>query len=409
LSSSAAPPKARTPAPRGSLPELLLAEGKVSKEQVEKAMAEQRKTGAFLGDILVEAGVIDEKSFISFLAKYCKIPHLSLLDYLVEKEIAALVPREVCLQHRLLPIDKLGRNLTVAMVNPLDAQALDKVRQCCPDLRIKPILCAHKHFAIVTKRLFDEGVKDDPHVLSASSLGLNAAEGKTEAEPATPAPVAAPAAGTPDPSESSDDIPEAEEVIGAPEPGEALLDRVFHRTPAAEVTPPAQQEAHGTPPMVRDMTSAMVDSMRDTYGLLARRVELFRDLEAEEVARIFARGITKEYGAGEVIFLKGDPGDALYVILGGEVEIVDDARALAVLSQGDMFGEMALISREPRSAGARALSSTSLLALNKGIIRNVIPRDVSVQILVNIVVTLSRRLRYANEAWTAQNPRRDDD
>ena len=62
-----------------------------------------------------------------------------------------------------------------------------------------------------------------------------------------------------------------------------------------------------------------------------------------------------------------------------------------------MFGEMALISNEPRSARACAAEDTSLLRLTSEIIHNVMPPEVSRQLLVNIVVTLSARLRRANE------------
>ncbi|MCF6285455.1 MAG: hypothetical protein L3K26_09725, partial [Candidatus Hydrogenedentes bacterium] len=144
-------PPQQAPSAR-SLPAMLLQQGKASREQLEKALAIQKETGEFLGEILVEEGILDEGSLLTFLSKYCKIPHLSLLDYLIDADVAALVPKEVCLQHRLIPIDKLGRNLTIAMVNPLNTQALQIVQQHCPSLRIKPILCAHKHFETVAAK-----------------------------------------------------------------------------------------------------------------------------------------------------------------------------------------------------------------------------------------------------------------
>ena len=79
------------------------------------------------------------------------------------------------------------------------------------------------------------------------------------------------------------------------------------------------------------MTTVMMDSMRDTYAMLARRMELFRGLDPEDVAKIFARGITVEYEAEQVIFEKGQAGKDLYVILGGEVQIYDEGREIARL------------------------------------------------------------------------------
>lgn len=399
-----------------SLPALLLQQGKASREQLERALAIQKETGAFLGEILVEEGILDEKSLLSFLAKFCKIPHLSLLDYLIDAEVAALVPKEVCLQYRLIPIDKLGRNLTIAMVNPLNTKALEVVQEHCPELRIKPILCAHKHFESVVEKVFGTETRTGGAVdLSASAFGirLSPAEKAAIAERKAPPPAETPAAAPdmqhlPDaaPVESETDFAErkmrgstthrvrfaGESLAEGETPDtESVFEGVFHGAPVA---PPAGGDEPDQ--IMQDVTSVMIDSMRDTYEILARRMDLFRGLDAENIAKIFARGMTVEYQTGEVIFKKGQEGESLYLILNGRVAIADDGREIALLKQGDMFGEMALISQGKRSADAIAVNDVSLLALKMDIINNIMPRDVSVQLLVNIIMTLSRRLQEAN-------------
>jgi len=420
-------PTAAPPHLGRSLPELLLSEGQVGQEALDRALAKQRETGAFLGEILVEQGVIDEKSLLSFLAKYCKIPHLSLLDYLIDKEILSLIPKEICLKHRLLPIDKLGRNLTVAMVNPLDLGALEVVRKHCPELRIKPILCAHKHFEIVTGRLFKEGAGDRVE-LSATSLGLKmrpSAVPQLDPEPAeepppkeAPAPAPPPA---PDPEPEpvvEEAIPDAEEVpeaveadVAAPEQTEesasresdAWISEVFRENGdegGGSGDGPGAEEAvvgDASSAMMREMASVMMDSMRDTYAVLSRRMDLFRGLKPEDVARIFACGATVEFEEGAVIFEKGQPGHAMYVVLGGEIVIEDEGRELAVLGRGGMFGEMGLLADAPRSAAARARTFASCLELSKEVIQNLATPEVSNQLLLNVIATLSQRLRIANE------------
>jgi hypothetical protein len=408
-----------TPPPQKSLPETLLAQGQVTREQLEQALARQKETGQFIGEILIEQGAIDENSLLSFLAKFCKVPHLSLLDYLIDKDIAGLIPREVCMKYRLLPIDKIGRNLTVAMVNPLNAEALQKIRELCPDLRIKPILCAHHHFEVVAGRLFKTEKTGGMVELSATSLGF-ARDPKPKPAPApeppaAPVPAPEPRYAPPAIPDNAEDYPEAVEVFPEPEspdneavatppapPDErdAVLTEVFHPAPPAEAVaeetaPDAQASA-----LVKEMASVMMDSMRGTYAMLARRMELFRGLTPEDVARIFARGITLEYAPGAVIFEKGQPADKMYVILGGEIEVFDGDRVLATLRRGDMVGEMAAMTRQPRSAGARASETTSALALSLDIIRNAIPPEVALKLLTNIVITLSARLRHINETWT---------
>jgi len=139
----------------------------------------------------------------------------------------------------------------------------------------------------------------------------------------------------------------------------------------------------------------MVRSMRNTYAVLARRVSLFRGLDPESVAKLFARGKTVEFEAGTTIFGKGELGRCMYVILSGEVDIVDDDRILAHLEQGENFGEMALMSNAARSAAARTVTPTSLLMLSFNDITQDLQSTTSVQLLVNITVTLSSRLRKA--------------
>lgn len=467
---AAAPPA--PPPPGGvsggqTLEEVLVEAGTITKQQLAAAVAKQKETGAFLGQILVDLGYIDENSLTSFLAKHCKIPHLSLLDYLIDETQLALIPKEVCLKYRLLPIDKLGKNLTVAMVNPLNQEALSEIRKLCPDLRIKPILCAWHHFEAVTGRLFGEEARK-PLSMSATSLGFTAQRVTApapEAPPAEPEPslveehppepepvltipeepgpqapepvaaepaisipesVAEPPAASEEPAPEPIAEPEAEPppvqepvvasapaaAISVPEStvqradavseasfdGDAVLGVVFRET-GEESAPAAQPAARPQGPagsIMQEMISVMRDSMRDTYAMLARRMELFSGLPPEVVARIFSKGMTLEFEAGQTIFNKGDNNEELYVILGGKVDILDGPRHIATLSRGDMFGEMALISNEPRSASAVAVETTSVLALTFDVFEKILPREAAIQLLVNIVITLCERLRAAN-------------
>jgi len=151
-------------APR--LGELLVQEGVITAQQLNEALVKQRETHSFIGQTLVEMGYLNQSTLVSFLVKQCKIPHISLLDYNIGEDLFKLVSKELCLEHRLLPIDKLGRILTLAMVDPMDAAALEKVRESCPDLKIKPILCTWAHFEQVAHKLFA-----DPKAAAEVSMG----------------------------------------------------------------------------------------------------------------------------------------------------------------------------------------------------------------------------------------------
>ena len=73
---------------------------------------------------------------------------------------------------------------------------------------------------------------------------------------------------------------------------------------------------------------------------------------------------TASFAAGEVIFSEGDSGDTMYALLDGEVEIVRGGRVLETIPQGGVFGEMALLERQPRSASAVAKTAARLAAIS---------------------------------------------
>ena len=80
-------------------------------------------------------------------------------------------------------------------------------------------------------------------------------------------------------------------------------------------------------------------------------------------------GLGKVYGDGEEIVRQGETGDCMYVIQMGQAEAIQGkegkAVRLAVLGEGDVFGEMALFERKPRSATVRALGEVRVLTIDK--------------------------------------------
>lgn len=134
----------------------------------------------------------------------------------------------------------------------------------------------------------------------------------------------------------------------------------------------------------------------DKCTQLAKRMKLFHGLTAKDVCDILNRGLAMRWGAGETVVHKGANSNQMYVIVEGRVGVYDGEKQLAKLEAGEMFGEMALFSNRPRSATVVALESCILLALSQETLKSILEKRVAVELLLNIVRTLSERLRDAN-------------
>lgn len=130
--------------------------------------------------------------------------------------------------------------------------------------------------------------------------------------------------------------------------------------------------------------------------LLVKRVDLFSGLSRDDVGKIFAKGMTVRALKEEVIFYKGTTGSQMYVVLVGKMGVYDGDRQIAQLPPGQMFGEMALVNREPRSATVKSEEDSVLFVLTESTFQNLLSKRVAIQILLNIIRTLSTRLKQKN-------------
>ena len=106
---------------------------------------------------------------------------------------------------------------------------------------------------------------------------------------------------------------------------------------------------------------------------------------------------------GDVLFREGDPADDMFVVLGGEIEVLKRSRQgsesrVALLGPGDWFGEMSIVDVQPRSATVRAVAPTRLLRIGSVDLDKLYRHDVKAYslIILNLARELSRRLRVAD-------------
>ncbi len=125
--------------------------------------------------------------------------------------------------------------------------------------------------------------------------------------------------------------------------------------------------------------------------LFLKGVDLFSAIPGEDLSQIAQIADEVDMDAGEPVFKEGDLGDSLYLIVGGKVKIHRGPSEIAVLGERQVFGEMALLDSEPRSASATAVSDVTMLRILQEDFADILAEKS--EIAQGIIKVLSRRLR----------------
>src|SRR5690349_14352544 len=119
-----------TPVPADTLRigELLLKEGLITKEQLDKALQEQRQNGTRVGYNLVKLGFIQELDLVKVLARQSKMPAVDLSKWEADPKIIKLIPSDLAIKNLVLPLKRDGRTLTVAMADPTNFAVVEDLK-----------------------------------------------------------------------------------------------------------------------------------------------------------------------------------------------------------------------------------------------------------------------------------------
>jgi CRP/FNR family cyclic AMP-dependent transcriptional regulator len=139
---------------------------------------------------------------------------------------------------------------------------------------------------------------------------------------------------------------------------------------------------------------------------LLRSVPLFAGLEEGELERFSQVAVPRSFPAGTRVFHEGDSSDACYIVSQGSFRVTrehSDGRAitLATLGPGEIFGELAMLDGDTRSASAESITDGTLLALPANDVRSLLARNP--EIALKLVAGLVRRLRAANMRLSRQS------
>lgn len=111
----------------GSLTEILFRSQMVTEADVNRALEEQKRTGLRLGELFVKLGIVTQEDIDWALSSHLNIPLVKLDRKAIDPDAVGCVPAELALAHGLIPLFRIGEEISIAMVDPLDREAIRAV------------------------------------------------------------------------------------------------------------------------------------------------------------------------------------------------------------------------------------------------------------------------------------------
>ena len=142
------------PEGRKKLGQLLVDAGLLTEQQLADALAEQEQTGDRLGRILIERGYVPKQIIGHVLEEQRGVPYVNLSTYPVDVELLRSLPEALITEHKVMPMRREGNEVHLAMVDPTDIVAIDRVA-FITKVRVKPFLTTDSDFAVALSKHFD--------------------------------------------------------------------------------------------------------------------------------------------------------------------------------------------------------------------------------------------------------------
>jgi type IV pilus assembly protein PilB len=112
----------------GRLGAMLVSSGLITEDQLKNALAAQKNEGGRLGSILVKLGFVQEDKLMTFLSKQYGVPYVDLSKFEINPTVIKHIPAEVAQKYRIMPINRAGATITIAMVDPSNIFAIDDIK-----------------------------------------------------------------------------------------------------------------------------------------------------------------------------------------------------------------------------------------------------------------------------------------
>ncbi len=138
----------------GRLGQLLVSAEMITDDQLKRALSVQQKDGGRLGSNLVKLGFIGEDRLISFLSKQYGIPAVNLQELDIDQSLCKLIPSDVVQKYQIMPINRTGATITIAMVDPSNVFALDDVK-FMTGYNVEPVVASEAAIKAAVNKYYD--------------------------------------------------------------------------------------------------------------------------------------------------------------------------------------------------------------------------------------------------------------
>ncbi len=127
---------------------------------------------------------------------------------------------------------------------------------------------------------------------------------------------------------------------------------------------------------------------------ILKNIPFFSELSEEDLQQIAEKVKMEYFPADHVIFNEGDTGEIMYVIKRGQVQVIREKAILATLNDNAFFGEMALVSDEPRNATIKTVTDVEALTLGKEDFKHLLETNPSIASTVSYEVVKRANVLY---------------
>jgi type IV pilus assembly protein PilB len=158
--------------------ELLLKEKRITPDQLQQALNQQKANGGKLGFNLVRLGFIKDEEITALLSKQYGVPSINLPQFEIDPAVIKLIPPETALKYQIIPLSRAGATLTIAMTDPTNVFAMDDIK-FMTGYNVEPVVASETAVAEAVQKYYPQTVKattavapSGPSTLELASKGL---------------------------------------------------------------------------------------------------------------------------------------------------------------------------------------------------------------------------------------------